>query len=93
MPLYELVLRYPDRDEVRLTDVPPDVGETLRIAGELWTVRLASDPSNARATKRFLFELALDEAERSDRLRAWNEELEARLSSMQVAIDEITPPY
>jgi hypothetical protein len=39
MAVYEVVLRYEDRDEVRLTDRRPDLGSNLKIAGAAWTVQ------------------------------------------------------
>jgi hypothetical protein len=39
MPVYEVVLRYEDRDEVRLTDRRPDLGSMIQIAGTHWTVQ------------------------------------------------------
>jgi hypothetical protein len=38
MAVYEVVLRYEDRDEVRLTDRRPDLGSNRRMAGTKWTV-------------------------------------------------------
>jgi hypothetical protein len=36
--VYEVVLRFQDRDEVRLTDCPPEVGHSFRINGVEWLV-------------------------------------------------------
>jgi hypothetical protein len=44
MPLYELVLCFADREEVRLTDRPPGVGDTLGIDGRRWQVVRAEGP-------------------------------------------------
>jgi hypothetical protein len=38
MAVYEVVLRFQDRDEVRLTDCPLEVGRSLRINGVEWLV-------------------------------------------------------
>jgi hypothetical protein len=37
--VYEVVLRFPDREEVRLTDRPLEVGSELEIAGSQWLVQ------------------------------------------------------
>ena len=39
MALYEILLRYHDRDEVRLTDSPLEVGSSVEIAGSAWLVQ------------------------------------------------------
>jgi hypothetical protein len=44
MPLYELVLCFADREEVRLTDRPPGVGDTVSIDGRPWQVIRAEGP-------------------------------------------------
>jgi hypothetical protein len=41
MALYQVVLCFQDREEVRLTDRPPRVGETVEIAGRRWIVETA----------------------------------------------------
>ncbi len=43
------MLRYPDRDEVRITDAPLIDGNVVVIAGKRWTVihTEAPDPGNA----------------------------------------------
>jgi hypothetical protein len=54
LPLYEIVLRYDDHEEVRLTDDPPAVGEEVVIAGRVWVVgepELVHDP---RAAARYV---------------------------------------
>ena len=38
MALYEVVLRFPDRDEVRVTDQPLREGQTIEIEGHVWRV-------------------------------------------------------
>jgi hypothetical protein len=39
MALYEILLRYNDRDEVRLADSPLEVGSSVEIAGSAWHVQ------------------------------------------------------
>jgi hypothetical protein len=39
MALYEILLRYDDRDEVRLADAPLEVGSRVEIAGSAWLVQ------------------------------------------------------
>jgi hypothetical protein len=38
VPLYEIVLLYPDRDETRVTDKAPIPGSTIQVAGRHWLV-------------------------------------------------------
>ena len=38
MPLYEIVLRFPSHDELRLTDRDPGVGGEVRVDGRPWIV-------------------------------------------------------
>ena len=54
MPLYEIVLRYPDRDEIRLTDRDPRLEGHVRING--WTCPIIEEgrPSDRAATRRFI---------------------------------------
>jgi hypothetical protein len=37
--VYEVILRFEDREEVRLTDRPLEVGDNLRITGSEWLVQ------------------------------------------------------
>ena len=39
MALYEILMRYDDRDEVRLADSPLEVGSSVEIAGNAWLVQ------------------------------------------------------
>jgi hypothetical protein len=39
MAVYEVVLRFEDREEVRLTDRPLEVGSNVRITGGEWLVQ------------------------------------------------------
>jgi hypothetical protein len=54
MALYEIVLRFPDRDEVRLTDRALDVGDTLSIGGQTWRVFGTEVPRSAVAAARYV---------------------------------------
>jgi hypothetical protein len=47
--MYEIVLRFADHDEVRLTDRRVRVGETLTIDGDKWVVGGTERPRNALA--------------------------------------------
>jgi hypothetical protein len=38
MAVYEVVLRFQDREEIRLTDRPLDVGDSVAIGGQRWVV-------------------------------------------------------
>jgi hypothetical protein len=38
MAVYEVVLRFDDREEVRLTDRPLEVGTNVEITGSYWVV-------------------------------------------------------
>jgi hypothetical protein len=38
MAVYEVVLRFEDREEVRLTDQPLEVGSNVKITGNDWRV-------------------------------------------------------
>jgi hypothetical protein len=82
MPLYEVVLRYPDRDEVRLTDQVLRAGETVSVAGDLWRVTTNGRPRDKRASAGFVCEPALDARERERRAQAWIKELLSHTSKL-----------
>ena len=69
MPLYEIVLCFPDREEVRLTDSPVTVGERVSISGDEWSVVVEREPEDIRATARFLCELTKQQRERDRKVR------------------------
>ena len=50
MPLYEIVLRYPGKDKVVLSETPLPTGEAVEIAGRRWLVfdSFASSPEANR---------------------------------------------
>ena len=57
MPLYEIVLRFPDRDEVRLTDRNGyGAGEEILIAGRRFLVTGKEPPERLSAEERFVLE-------------------------------------
>jgi hypothetical protein len=65
MPLYEIVLRYPDGwDEVRFTDRPVALGDRIRVANRLWDVVLERKPAVPFATAGFVCDLPPDHARR-----------------------------
>ena len=57
MPLYEIVLRFPDRDEVRITDRNVyRTGEEILIAGQCFLVTGNEPPEALSAEDRFVLE-------------------------------------
>ena len=94
MALYELVLRYHDHEECRLTDRPPSIGETLQIGYEEWQVVLEREPSDVRATAAFLCELTAAQRARAEKMQADDAERRERmdrLAERQRRIDEDLP--
>jgi hypothetical protein len=75
MAVYEVVLRFPDRDEVRLTDRPIEVGGTLEINGSGWLVE-SEEPHDGRAAARLI---CVELCERSHEFRARSSKLIGRL--------------
>jgi hypothetical protein len=55
MPLYEVVLRYENRDELRLTDRDPRTGSPLHMNGRRWHV-VASTDGTPPVAGRFILE-------------------------------------
>ena len=51
MPLYEIILDSGERQEVRLTDHPPSVGEILELHGTQWKIVGTLDPSEQGNTR------------------------------------------
>jgi hypothetical protein len=59
VPLYEIVLRFPDRDEIRLTDRNGyRVGQEITIAGRSYRVTGTEEPRETSAGARFVLEPA-----------------------------------
>ena len=57
MPLYEIVLRFPDRDEIRLTDGSGyRTGEEILVADRRFLVTGTEPPETVRAERRFVLE-------------------------------------
>jgi hypothetical protein len=57
MAVYEVVLRFEDRDEVRLTDRPLEVGSNVLITGSEWLVQQC-EPRAERDGARYICVLA-----------------------------------
>jgi hypothetical protein len=53
MAVYEVVLRFPDRDEVRLTDRPIELGGTIEIEGNGWLVE-SQEANEGLAAARYI---------------------------------------
>jgi hypothetical protein len=68
MALYEILLRYDDRDEVRLGDSPLEVGSSVEIAGSAWLVQ-GERARRGRRAARFVC-VELDEESRELRARS-----------------------
>jgi hypothetical protein len=57
MPLYEIVLRFPDRDEIRLADRDGyRVGDKIDVAHRTYVVVDMEPPQAPNASKRFVLE-------------------------------------
>ena len=54
MPLFEIVLRHPDRDEVRLTDFDPRIDGHVRISGRQWRIVAEEDRPAPGITRRYV---------------------------------------
>jgi hypothetical protein len=57
IPLYEIELRYPDKDAVVLSEIPLETGKTVELAGRTWYVFDALEPYPDRDRVRFLCRL------------------------------------
>ncbi len=57
VPLYEIVLRFPDRDEIRLTDRNGfGIGKKISVAGRRFLVTGEEPPELPDAEERFVLE-------------------------------------
>jgi hypothetical protein len=86
MAVYDILLRYDDRDEVRLTDAPFEVGSTIEIAGRLWLVeseQARRGKSRARYTCVQLHEAARELRARSSDLIGRSPDLRDRYEAEQ----------
>ena len=81
--LYELVLRYPDREEVRLTDQPVAVGDTFEIDYEEWFVVEENEPENRRATARFLCERTKEQRALAAKMQADDAQRRVRIQRLE----------
>jgi hypothetical protein len=81
MALYEIVLCYPDREEVRFTDRPVAVGDTVEINHEEWDVLFERDPADMLATTRFLLRLAREQRDRVSVMRERDRAMRERVRS------------
>ena len=86
MPIYEVVLRYPDRDELRFTDRRVPTDRLVEIAGETWSVTVEREPSDIAAT-RFLCELATSQRGPAQQVQALDRDMRERRSDVQDRID------
>jgi hypothetical protein len=87
MALYEVVFRYPDRDEVRLTDRPLPEGEAVEIGGTSWHVVLDREPADIRAAARYLCRLSEAQPERARGVRAADSARRVRLAGLEARIE------
>ena len=69
MPLYELVLCYPEREEVRLGERPLSVGQTFGINYDEWEVIWEREPADQRATACYLCVLTGEQRARAEKMR------------------------
>jgi hypothetical protein len=80
--LFELVMRYPHTNVIRITDRLPEVGETLETRGEAWdVVRLECLTDDLTSTARFLCELRRNRCERAKKGRAGGKKRKSRLAT------------
>src|SRR4051794_30175027 len=64
--LYEVVMRYPERTRMRLTDQVPQIGDTIRAYGLSWEVVCVDrEPDTVRGTARFHCDLAVSRRRRA----------------------------
>jgi hypothetical protein len=71
MPVYEVLLRFRDREELRVTDKPLEVGSHVQIAGADWLVESHEAKAGGRVARYTCVELR----ERSASLRAISSDL------------------
>jgi hypothetical protein len=74
MPVYEVLLRYQDHEELRLTDKPLEVGSHVQIAGGNWLVE-SQEAKEGREVARYI---CVEVRERSVDLHAISSELLGR---------------
>jgi hypothetical protein len=64
--LYEIVLRYPDREHVVLSETPLEEGTTVELAGRTWIVLESVRPAHDRRRIRFICGVPEDASSRPD---------------------------
>jgi len=79
MPVYEIVLQFADREELRVTDRPVAMGDELEILGKSWTVVGEREPEENRASGRFVCEMTNAPRSQAIEMRIEDEELRHRL--------------
>jgi hypothetical protein len=52
--MYEIVLRSPDREEIRVTDHDPHSEGYVTIDGQKWEIVAEEEASNAEAERRYI---------------------------------------
>ena len=78
MALYEILLRYDDRDEVRLADCPLEVGSSVEIAGSAWLVQ------SERVWRGRARYICVELSEESRELRARSSDLVGRSRELEI---------
>ena len=76
-------MRYPDREEVRLTDQPLAVGDTFQIDYEEWFVAEERAPENFRATARLMCERAAKQRALAAKMQADDAERRRRIVGLE----------
>jgi hypothetical protein len=87
MPLYELVLQFPDgREETRYTEGCLGVGDNITVAGRTWEViaeTLVRSPEEIRVTAAFLCTLTKEQRSRAVEMRIDDAERRFRIEAME----------
>jgi hypothetical protein len=65
LPLYEIVLCFPDRTEIRITDRDPQADGHVRVNGVELPIASESVPDTARAARRYVVRVEAVAAESS----------------------------
>jgi hypothetical protein len=77
IPLYQLLLRYEDRDETRFTDRPPPLGAPFQLDGHKWIAWVAEQPELARDIRAAVRYVCIEVCQESERLREHSGRLRA----------------
>jgi hypothetical protein len=89
IPVYELVLRYEDRDETRFTERPPPLGSPFQLDGHRWIAWVAEQPELARDLRAAVRYVCVEVCQESERLReqsGWLRALGAGLRARSVVL-------